>query len=165
MKFVAVVCEFRRCVLNIPVNWVSPNTYFGTPLFTLSRAHPLRPPGYFTMQRIDESFFVCISPMPPPSPASPRRCSRKKDSKPKSPEDSPHHGASCRALSIVQDRRRKLFDQDQLPPRSTFFRRPLGQHRWAPPSLWSWSLDFDTMAYFWQSVWTSTGRSEPLDLS
>jgi hypothetical protein len=51
------------------------------------------------------------------------------------------------------------------PLRSTFFRWPLGQHRWAPPSLWSWYLDLDPTAYFWQSVWTGTRWSEPLDLS
>jgi hypothetical protein len=73
---------------------VSPSPSLFSYLLLRYLAHP---PDHFPdlpVQRIDEGFVFCISPTPPPSPASPRRCSRKNSTPPftltRSPSSSAH---------------------------------------------------------------------------
>jgi hypothetical protein len=86
-------------------------------------------------QRIRQFVHTRRSPTLPPSLASPHCCSRKKDSKLKSPEGSLHHGTSRRALSVVQDRRKDPSEKTSHRRRRLFcLRRPPES---TPVSLWS----------------------------
>jgi hypothetical protein len=84
------VCERIR---SIPAALVSPSpSLFSYPLLRYL-AHPTDHFSDLPVQRIDESFVVRISPTPPPSPAPPRRCSRRNSTPPFTLTSSPSPSA------------------------------------------------------------------------